>query len=299
MNMKTFTERDFITYPRQFRAYRWYKPILTGLLFLVFLFITNMTVDSITRSVFNSVITDNGYDGMDFFTAAGAFRNCGMIACYIPSLILAALIIKDRPVSSYFSSMGGWRWKIFFRTLAASFVIFGIPNIIYYFLMGNSGGIRFTAGGFLMLSVVLPLQCIGEELLDRSFIMQTAGSWFKVSAIGLIVQVLLFAMVHPYNTIGRIYIALSGLLYGLFCVVSKGIEVSSALHIMNNATGIFMAGFGFGSITAEQTISSTAFNLVLKLLVFGFILYADRKLHWFDEVKNDDITAFNEKTKGS
>jgi hypothetical protein len=43
--------------------------------------------------------------------------------------------------------------------------------------MGNTGGLKFTAGGFLMLSVVLPLQCIGEELLYRSFTMQTAGSW--------------------------------------------------------------------------------------------------------------------------
>jgi hypothetical protein len=69
--MKPFTERDFITYPRQFKAYRWYKPILTGLLFLVFLFITNMAVEYITKTVFGAVITDGGYDGMDFYTAAG------------------------------------------------------------------------------------------------------------------------------------------------------------------------------------------------------------------------------------
>jgi hypothetical protein len=35
--MKTFTERDFITYPRQFKAYKWYKPILAGLLLLLFI----------------------------------------------------------------------------------------------------------------------------------------------------------------------------------------------------------------------------------------------------------------------
>ena len=36
--MKNFGERDFTTYPRRFLAYRWYKPLLTGLLFILFYF---------------------------------------------------------------------------------------------------------------------------------------------------------------------------------------------------------------------------------------------------------------------
>ena len=254
-----------------------------------------MLVELITKEVFNTVITDNGYDEMDFFSAAGAFRNLAMGASYIPSLLLAALIVKDRPLSSYFSSMGGWRWEIFFRTFAAGFVVFGIPNIIRIAMMGNTGGIRFTPGGFIRFLLLVPLQGIAEELLYRSYTMQTAGSWFRLPVIGMIAQILFFTSVHPYNTIGKICIALSALLYGLICVVSRGIEASSSLHILNNVTGIFMAGFGFGSITAQQTVFDSIFDLFLKLLFLLFILYADRKLHWFEEVKYDDVTAFNEK----
>ena len=72
--------------------------------------------------------------------------------------------------------MGGWRWKTFFKTLAAGFAVFGIPNIIRLAIMGNSGGIKFTLGGFLMFSLLLPLQGIAEEMLYRSYTMQTAGS---------------------------------------------------------------------------------------------------------------------------
>ena len=61
-----------------------------------------MSVEYITRSVFNTVITDSGYDNMDLFTAAGAFMNLGLGVSYIPSILLAALIVKDRPISSYF-----------------------------------------------------------------------------------------------------------------------------------------------------------------------------------------------------
>ena len=293
MNMKTFTERDFITYPRQFKAYKWYKPILAGLLFIVFLFFTNMLVEYITRTVFHTAITDSGYDSMDLFTAAGAFRNCALNACYIPSLILSALVVKDRPVSSYFSSMGGWRWKIFFKALAAGFVIAGIPLMIYNYLSGWTGEIRFTAGGAIMLAVFLPLMCIAEEMLYRSYIMQTAGSWLKISVIGLVAQILAFTIAHPYNTIGRIDIAFSALMYGLVCVFSRGIEASSALHLVNNGIGMLMVGIGFGYITSEVTVFSAVFNIVLKLLLLLFIIYADRKLHWFDEVKKDDITKFN------
>ena len=295
--MKTFTERDYITYPRRFKAYRWYKPLLVGLLFIVFLFIFNMAVEQITRTVFGTLIQDNGYDSMDFYSAAGAFRNSALNACYIPALLLAALIVRDRPVSSYFSSMGGWRWKIYFQTLVAGIVVFAAPDIIQYILSGRIGTIRFTAGGFIMLCIFLPLLAIGEELLFRSFLMQTTGSWFNAAIVGLFVQVLFFALEPPYNTIGKISVGLSALIYGLICVFSKGIETSSALHFLNNFTGILMAGLGYGELSSQQTIQSTLINLILKLAFFMFVLYADKKLHWFEEIKRDDVAEFNERSK--
>lgn len=38
-------------------------------------------------------------------------------------------------------------------------------------------------------------------------------------------------------------------------------------------------------------------TLVFMLLFFAFILYAQRKLHWFDKVKYDDAEKFNAKHK--
>ena len=64
---------------------------------------------------------------------------------------------------------------------------------------------------------------------------------------------------------------------------------------MNNLIQLIMGGLGFGILTAEQSVSSTLFNAILKLLFLAFIIYADKKLHWFDEVQRDDIEPFNEK----
>ena len=234
-------------------------------------------------------------DDLDYYSSAGAFFNGAMGAIYIPSLLLAALIVKDRPLSSYFSSGGGWRWKIFLKTFAAVFVIFGIPVIIKFLLNGKSGDVRFTAGGFIFLILFMPATCIAEELMFRGFMMQTAGSWFRLPVIGLIVQTIAFAAAHPYNLTGIIYIAVSAVIYGLICIYSGGIEASSALHILNNLIELIMGGLGFGKLGAEQTLSSTLIIIVLKLLFLAFIIYADKKLHRFDEVQYDDIGPFNAK----
>ena len=296
--MKAVTEHEYTTYPRRFDAYRWYKPVLVGLLMVLFDAIMNLgLIDLLTKLLFGTVVSSTGYDDMDFFSAAGAFNNGAAAAAVILCLILAALIVKDRPLSSYFSSMGGWRWKVFLKTLAAAIIILGIPNIVMHVTQGRTNDIRFTIGGFIILTLLAPLQGLAEELTYRSYIVQTVSSWFKVPVIGIIVQVVLFTAVHPYNIIGRVEIAVSAIIYALIVVFTKGLESSTALHIANNMSEIYIVGLGFGSITAEQTVPSVAFNLFFKILFFVFILYVSKKRHWFDEPKRDDVAEFNAKKK--
>ena len=281
--MRMLKENDYATYPRTFDAYKWYKPLIVGAVFVVIWLIASAVIDLITKLIFSTKVTSTGYDDMDFFTAAGAFDNAALAAVVVPCLILAALIVKDRPVSSYFSSMGGWRWGVFLKTLAAAFVILGIPTIVWLLIHGRTGEMAFTVGGFILLTLLAPLQGVGEELLDRGFILQTVSSWFKLPVVGVIVQTIVFAVGHPYNAVGMTEIVISGILYALICLCTKGIESGSALHIVNNMTLIYMAGFGFGSISSEQTVPDVVINVLFKILFFVFIIYADRKLHWFDK----------------
>lgn len=293
--MKSVSKHDYPTYPRQFLAYRWFKPLLVALLFGVFFLLFTALVYLNTSLVFHTTVSSTSYDDLNFYTAAGAFFNCLMTAIHIPSFLFASLIVKDRPFSSYLSSMGGWRWKTFFRSFAAGFVIFGIPLIIRFLLNGRVTDVQFTTGGLVFLVLLMPLLCVGEELMFRGFIMQTIGSWFRLPLAGLIAEIVLFAAVHPYNLTGVIYIALSAAIYGIICIITRGIETSSALHILNNMIELIMGGFGFGVLGSQQTLSSTAVVTILKLLVLAFIIYADKKLHWFDELRRDDAEPFNAK----
>ena len=293
--MKPVKEHEYTTYPRRFITYKWYKPLLVGVLMIVFLLLFALVVDILTKVIFGGLTQGEGYDGMDFFTAAGAFDNGAKAAIYVPAFFLAALIVKDRPISSYFSSMGGWRWKVFLRTLLAAFVILGIPTIIWYFMHGKISDVKFTPAGFILLTLFVPFQSLGEEMTYRGFITQTISSWFCIPAAGIIAQIIFFTVVHPYNIIGIIEIAVSALLYCLICLVSKGVEAPTSLHIANNLFEIYMAGFGYTLITADQNVPNIMVNLFFKILFFLFILYADRKLHWFSKVQFDDVAAFNEK----
>ena len=296
--MRTLTERDYATYPRRFDGYKWYKPLLVGLIYSVLVVIFSMfVIDLITKALFGATVSGMGYDDMDFFTAAGAFSNGMTAAIVVPCMIVAALIIRDRPISSYLSSMGGWRWNVFFKTLAVAFVMLGIPIIVLHVLHGRTGDIRFTIGGFIILSLLIPLQGFGEELSFRSYIMQTVSSWFMMPVLGIIVQMIVFTAFHPYNIVGRVEIAVSAVIYALVCVYSRGLESGTALHIINNVTEIYMVGVGFGSITADATIPDTAVNLFFKIVFFAFILFAYKKLHWFDDVKYDDVEKFNANRK--
>lgn len=291
-------EREYTTYPRRFDAYKWYKPLLAGVMFGVSFIILGFMIEMFSRIVFGVEVLGEGYDDMDFFSAGGAFTNGAMAAVVIPCILIPALIVRDRPVSSYFSSMGGWRWKVFLKTLLAGFVILGIPSIVRLLIKGQTGDIKFTAGGFILLLIFVPLQGVGEELMYRGFLTQTVSSWFKVPWVGIAVQIVVFTLVHPYNLIGAVGIFVSAVIYALICVFSRGLESGSSLHIVNNMTEIFMAGFGFGAVTSEQTVPNEIFNISFKILFFLFILFASKKLHWFDEVKKDDVALFNSKAKG-
>ena len=291
--MGTVKEHDFGTYPRRFNTYRWYKPLLVAALFLVFKILFDSVINSLSEQLFSLTATSLDYDTVDFYTVPGVFSYGLRAADVIPCLILAALIVKDRPLSSYFSSMGGWRWKVFFKTFAAGLIVIGIPRVTMFLLHGKTGDVRFTAGGFFLMLALIPFQCIAEEIQFRGFVMQTFGSWFNLTVVGLIAQTVLFAAIHPYNVIGVISIAVAGLIYASACLFSKGIESSSAMHTINNISGIIMAGFGFGSISSGATVKGAIVNRIPEILFFLFILFADRKLHWFDDVKKDDVEQFN------
>ena len=54
-------------------TYRWFKPLLVGLLSVVFFFLFLSLVYLVTSLAFHTTVTSTGYDDLDFYSAAGVF----------------------------------------------------------------------------------------------------------------------------------------------------------------------------------------------------------------------------------
>ena len=297
---------DYTSYPKLFSPYKWYKPLLTILIgaavwFLLgspFTFLTTATLEAIKNGTSVAAAAKGGYDGFDAYSVLGALANFGAIAMFLPAILIANRIVNARPFSSYSSSRGGFNWAAFFKSLGISVVLYVIPLAAFtLFTEPNTGNIRFTVFGFIVCTILCPLQCVGEEYLHRGFLMQTFGSWFKFPVIAIILQSVVFAAMHPYNWIGVANVFTIGIILGLCAYFTKGLEGSCALHIVNNMTTFYLSGFGIGAVHTEQSIAEWSIPSCLALLFLGFMIFASKKLGWFSKVKKDDVALFNEKIK--
>ncbi|MBR3718645.1 MAG: CPBP family intramembrane metalloprotease [Firmicutes bacterium] len=296
--MRPVPEHEYPTYPRRFISYRWFKPLLAGLLFSVLYLGANVAIvlaGAINQGGLESVMNIAGsYDNMDVSSAPGILLNLGTLAIAIPLLALTALIVRDRPFSSYSSARGGWDWGLFGRMMLLALVICGVPNLVWILLDHEPLNNQFTIATFLLLTVMGPLQCIAEEYMFRGLIMQTFGGWFRLPAAAVILQALIFMAMHPYNLTGKLTILATGCMMGLMAWISRGIEASSAIHIVNNMVAFYADGLGIGAIGSEVSTLDLAMTLIIDAAYVAVLLIL-RKKGLFDRFKRDDAAEFNAK----
>ncbi len=291
---------EYTSYPKRFLPYRWYKPILTALIssvvyvfFVLILVIACLGIDYATGADHFSALL-GGYDTLDAYSAVGALLTLGSIVCMIPALLLGVLIVRDRPFSSYASSRGGWDFGIFFRCLGGALLLCGVPVLIQtVFFDEPTGVIRFTVVGFLLCTILTPLQCVAEEYLFRGFLMQTFGCWFRLPWLAILLQAAVFALGHPYNLTGVLVILIDGIFFGVIAWYTKGLEAGSALHIVNNMTAFYATGFGFGSIGTEIDASSILWSLGIDAAYLLFLILLNKRRGMFRAVRRDDAAEFN------
>ena len=303
-SQETFDQQhEYITYGRRFISYKWYKPILVGLVLgILYLIIGSGAICALVmlnhEAVEASGVLLSGYENMDVSSVAGVMVNLGGLAILIPFLWIASKIVKDRPFSSYSSSRGGWNWKLFFKCFLIAIVIVGIPALITNLVEGGGDGInRFTVLSFVALTIMGPLQCIAEEYIFRGFFLQTIGSWVKIPIVAIVVSALVFTAGHPYKLAGVISVLVSGLIWGFMAKTTRGLEASSAAHIANNMAVFYTMGFGIVKLTAEIPVADMIVSVVKDAVYLIVIFIIARKTNWFNEVQADDVTAFNEKVE--
>ena len=136
----------------------------------------------------------------------------------------------------------------------------------------------------MVLSLILiPLQCIAEEYVFRGALMQALGSWFKIPILAIVIQAIIFALLHSYDALGVISIAISGVVYGLLAWRTNGIEAGAAIHSINNLMGFYIVALGLGSISSKVSITEFIIDVALTLISAAALYYIGNKKGWFSE----------------
>ena len=275
---------DYITFGRTFENYRWYKPILVMIIFVILYIIIQIAVIMIFSQAYGADVIFPLLDEYeDMNSELGSHIGYLVVAVMIPALYIAAKIVRDRPFSSYSSSRGGWNWKLFFKCLIipiAFYLIFGAATAIIY---GQIHPSTLTVQFFLISLIIIPLQCIAEEYVFRGLLMQSLGSWFKIPVLALILQAVIFAVLHSYNLIGVLGVLFDGLVFGFFAWKTNGLEAGSALHSVNNFSVSMLVALGLQDYTSTVTAMDFATTIAFTLVLSAVMYYVGYKKGWFEE----------------
>lgn len=278
---------EFISFAKTFENYRWYRPILVMIVTLVMFVIFSAILTIVFASVYGwdfILHMTQGYEVMN--TEMGQiFSDLGVIIM-LPSLYIAVKIIKDRPFSSYSSSRGGWNHKLYFKALIIPVIIYIIFEAISLSITGVKGSNHFSVMFFIACLILVPLQSIAEEYIFRGLLMQSLGSWFNIPILALLIQAVIFAAFHGYNSLGIFGVFVSGLVMGFFTWKTNGLEVGAALHTVNNLAVAFTVMFGLEMASSTAQLNDVIFSIVIQIVLFAVMYYVGEKTNWFGEIEN-------------
>ena len=135
---------DYITFPKTFKEYRWYKPILVFIIGFIIMIILQGILMIAFAAIFGisaPSLVSGGYEMLNN-EWGDIFTNLGIIIM-IPSLYIATKIVRDRPFSSYSSSRGGWNFKLYLKALIIPFIALMVFQGIDVAINGADGPIIF------------------------------------------------------------------------------------------------------------------------------------------------------------
>ena len=265
--------------------YRWWKPLLVGLIGAALYLLTMVVV--IVALVVGGLFDPGLQAGLDgFFADPGALDmndpftfalTMGSIILMLPALLIATLLLGSRPVGLLSSVTGRIRWSWLGSCLGLAFGIYLVGYLGYFGVTALSGDpvmadLANPRTPLLLVLVVLlvPLQAATEEYVFRGYLMQTIGGWLRHPAFAILLPVPFFVLGHSYDLLGQIYIGVFAVVAGWLSWRTGGLEAAIALHIVNNAV---LSALGSVGLVDPNATDVGVLDLVFSLVITaGFAL---------------------------
>lgn len=276
---------EYTTFPKQFPTYKWFKPLLVGLLTAVFTGLFSLPLFGVVYLMLGSMeslMASLNRNGALFYSVPGMLMDLGGVAVMLPALALAAFIVKDRPFSSYSSSRGGFIWGAYFKYVLVFFVVLGVSFMFFTLVFpdGSGDGVnKFSVASFIVFAVVVFIQAAAEEYVYRGLIMQTVGSWTGLPVVAVLVSTLLFAVSHTYGVLGIVSVSVNGIVHAFTTRYTRGLEVSCAAHGVHNFFVFTLSGLGI-TAASETDFMALVLVIVMQALIVAAVILIERKFHW-------------------
>lgn len=248
--------------------YRWWKPLVTGLIALGFflVFSVMLVVPLVVFAVidpdgFGAQFNDLIYEGViDTTVPAVLAFSLVSIILMLPAIILATLIMGPRPIGLLSSVAGRLRWHWMLRLAVPALVAFGASFALYLFVLPPLFGdpiptIELGPDFALMLLIIVllvPLQATAEEYVFRGYLMQTIGGWLKHPAFAILLPVPLFMLGHLYDIWGLLDVGVFAVFAAWLTWRTGGLEAAIVAHVINNAAIFALGQFGLVDTTVTE-----------------------------------------------
>lgn len=189
-----------------------------------------------------------------------------------------------------------WHRVFFSFSIWAGITI--IFTVVVYILYPEDFIVQFDWIPFLLLFVIglllFPFQIGCEELIFRGYLMQGFGILAKNKWFPLLMNSLIFGMLHIANPevdkIGYlilIYYIGTGLFLGIITLMDDGIELALGFHFANNFIGALLVTSDWTAFQTHSILKSTSdpsvfFDIILPVsIIFPILtLLFAKKYHW-------------------
>lgn len=169
------------------------------------------------------------------------------IVVMLPAVLVATGLLGARPLGLLASVAGRVRWTWAVRCLllavGVTLVVQGVDTAVAVAQGGPFVPRPDDATWPLLVLVVLlvPAQCVAEEVVFRGYLVQAVGAWLRHPAFAVVLPVPLFVLGHAYVGLAMVDTAVWALAMGWLVWRTGGLEAAAAAHVVNNVV-VFALG---------------------------------------------------------
>ncbi|UCN14027.1 CPBP family intramembrane metalloprotease [Cellulomonas iranensis] len=262
---------------------RWWRPLLVGLVALaLYVALLALGGGALLVAAFAGGPASwdalTGLDVTDLLDPLAFTLAMLSIIAMLPAVLVATRLLGARPVGLLASVTGRVRWGWALRCLALAAglaLVVHTGDAVVAAASGRPWQPDVDAGAWLLIGLALllvPAQCVAEEVVFRGYLLQTVGAWLRHPAFAIALPVPLFVLGHEYVNLAMLDIALWALAMGWVTWRTGGLEAAAAAHVVNNVAVFTLGAVGLADLDLVDVgpvalTVSTVHTLVLVGLV--------------------------------